>query len=96
MYLPGELHAQPRGEFPLYLTDFNAVQSLTRDLIQGANLGGKCGYVWAGTAFFCLILAYFYVPEMKGRSYREIDILFNRHVPARKWKNTVIDAQDDE
>jgi SP family general alpha glucoside:H+ symporter-like MFS transporter len=43
-----------------------------------------------------LILAYFYVPEMKGRSYREIDILFNRHVPARKWKNTAIDAQDDE
>jgi SP family general alpha glucoside:H+ symporter-like MFS transporter len=65
-------------------------------MTQGANLGGKCGYVWAGTAFFCLILAYFYVPEMKGRSYREIDILFNRHVPARKWKNTVIDAQDDE
>jgi len=63
---------------------------------EGGNLGGKCGYVWAGTAFFCLILAYFYVPEMKGRSYREIDILFNRHVPARKWKNTAIDAQDDE
>jgi SP family general alpha glucoside:H+ symporter-like MFS transporter len=25
------------------------------------------------------------VPEMKGRSYREIDILFKRKVPARQW-----------
>lgn len=63
---------------------------------QGGNLGGKCGYVWAGTAFFCLACAYIWVPEMKGRSYREIDILFKRRVPARKWKKTVIDAQDDE
>jgi SP family general alpha glucoside:H+ symporter-like MFS transporter len=35
------------------------------------------------------------LPEMKGRSYREIDILFNRKVPARQWKKTVIDVQDD-
>jgi SP family general alpha glucoside:H+ symporter-like MFS transporter len=52
--------------------------------------------VWAGTGFFCFVLAYFFLPEMKGRSYREIDILFNRHVPARKWKKTVVDVNDDE
>ncbi|KAH6665293.1 putative sugar transporter [Plectosphaerella plurivora] len=62
----------------------------------GANLGAKCGYVWAGTALVCTVMAYFFVPEMKGRSYREIDIMFNRHIPARQWKTTVIDAQDDE
>ncbi|TVY87249.1 Maltose permease [Lachnellula willkommii] len=62
----------------------------------GGNLGGKCGYVWGGTGLFCLIMAYFYLPEMKGRSYREIDILFKRRVPARKWKKTVVDVQDDE
>jgi len=32
---------------------------------------------------------------MKGRSYREIDILFKRKVPARKWKKTVVDIGDD-
>lgn len=58
-------------------------------------MGGKCGYVWAGTGFFCLVVAYFYLPEMMGRSYREIDILFNRKVPARQWKKTVIDIHDD-
>ncbi|KAF5538047.1 major facilitator superfamily transporter [Fusarium phyllophilum] len=62
----------------------------------GANLGGKCGYVWAGTGFVCLVMAYIWLPEMKNRSYREIDILFKRKVQARKWKKTVIDVHDDE
>ncbi|PBP16517.1 hypothetical protein BUE80_DR012722 [Diplocarpon rosae] len=61
----------------------------------GANLGGRCGYVWASTGLVCLVTAYFYLPEMKGRSYREIDILFTRKVPARQWKKTVIDVEDD-
>jgi len=62
----------------------------------GGNLGGKCGYVWGGTGFVCLVMAYFYLPEMKGRSYREIDILFKRKVPARQWSKTEVDVQDDE
>ncbi|KAK7225069.1 hypothetical protein V2G26_013072 [Clonostachys chloroleuca] len=62
----------------------------------GANLGGKCGYVWGGTGFFCFVMAYFFLPEMKDRSYREIDILFKRKVPARQWTKTVVDINDDE
>ena len=62
----------------------------------GADLAGKCGYVWAGTAFICLIWAYFCLPELKHRSYREIDILFNRKVSARHFKKTVVDARDNE
>ncbi|KAF2633399.1 alpha-glucosides permease MPH2/3 [Macroventuria anomochaeta] len=61
-----------------------------------ANLGGKCGYVWAGTGFVCFVLAYFFLPEMKNRSYREIDILFNRKVPARQWTKTAVDIEADE
>jgi SP family general alpha glucoside:H+ symporter-like MFS transporter len=64
--------------------------------VQGGHLAGKCGYVWGATGLFCLVVAYFFLPEMKGRSYREIDILFKRHVPARKWKKTEIDVHDDE
>ena len=60
------------------------------------NLGGKSGYIWAGTAFVCAALSWLYVPEMKNRSFREIDILFNRHVSARKWKHTVVDINEDE
>ncbi|KAJ4361344.1 hypothetical protein N0V95_001958 [Ascochyta clinopodiicola] len=61
-----------------------------------ANLGGKCGYVWGGTGFACFVVAYFFLPEMKNRSYREIDIMFKRKIPARQWSKTVIDVQDDE
>ncbi|KAK2031712.1 alpha glucoside transporter [Colletotrichum zoysiae] len=62
----------------------------------GVNLGGKCGYVWGATGFVCFVVSYIWLPEMKGRSFREIDIMFKRRVPARQWKNTVIDINDDE
>ncbi|KAK3072074.1 hypothetical protein LTR53_007505 [Teratosphaeriaceae sp. CCFEE 6253] len=62
----------------------------------GGNLGGKCGYVWGGTGLFCLVVAYFGLPEMKGRSYREIDIMFRRRIPARQWKKMDISINDDE
>ncbi|KAI0173740.1 alpha glucoside transporter [Pestalotiopsis sp. NC0098] len=62
----------------------------------GVDLGGKCGYVWGATGFVCFVISYFFLPEMKGRSYREIDIMFKRHIPARQWKKTVIDINDDE
>lgn len=60
------------------------------------NLGGKSGFVWAGTAFVCALMSWIWIPEMKNRSFREIDILFERRIPARKWKQTVIDINDDE
>ncbi|KAM0701152.1 hypothetical protein Q7P35_011513 [Cladosporium inversicolor] len=60
------------------------------------NLGGKSGYIWAGTALLCTALSWMFIPEMKDRSFREIDILFKRHVPARKWSKTTVGVEDDE
>ncbi|SMQ47181.1 unnamed protein product [Zymoseptoria tritici ST99CH_3D7] len=62
----------------------------------GWNLAGKCGYVWDATALVCWVIAYLFLPEMKHRSYRELDILFEREVPARQFKYTVIDVKDNE
>jgi SP family general alpha glucoside:H+ symporter-like MFS transporter len=62
----------------------------------GWNLAGKCGYIWGGTACVCFVLAWLFLPELKHRSFREIDILFNRRVPARKFKSTVIQVQENE
>ena len=63
---------------------------------QQGDLGGKCGYVWGATGLMCLIVAYFQLPEFKGRSYRELDILFKRRVSARKFHKTDVDVNDDE
>lgn len=62
----------------------------------GWDLAGKCGFVWGGTAVVCFVGAYFGLPELKDRSYRELDILFNRRVSARKFKSTVIDVRENE
>ncbi|KFY35428.1 hypothetical protein V494_05927 [Pseudogymnoascus sp. VKM F-4513 (FW-928)] len=62
----------------------------------GWNLAGKCGYIWGGTACVCFGLAFFCLPELKHRSFRESDILFSRKVSARKFKSTIIDPKDNE
>jgi SP family general alpha glucoside:H+ symporter-like MFS transporter len=62
----------------------------------GWDLAGKCGYVWAGTACVCWVGAYFGLPELKHRTYRESDILFNRKISARKFKSTVISVTENE
>ena len=34
------------------------------------------------------MLFYFFMPEFKNRSYAELDELFTRRIPARKFKTT--------
>ena len=48
------------------------------------NLGPKSGYVWAATGLLGLVWSWFRLPEPKGRSYGELDLLFDMKVPARK------------
>ena len=55
------------------------------------NWGPKSGYLWFGTGMLGLIWSYFRLPEPKGRSYGELDILFEDRVPARKFKSTKVD-----
>lgn len=38
------------------------------------------------------IWAYFWLPEAKGRTYEEMDILFARKVSARKFASEKVDA----
>lgn len=58
------------------------------------NWGAKSGFFWAGTCLCCAIWTYFRLPEPKGRTYAELDILFEERVPARKFKSTVVDRLD--
>lgn len=61
----------------------------------GWNMSGKSGYVWCGTATIVFIISYFTLPEMKDRSYRELDVLFHRRVPSRKFSSTIVEAGDE-
>ncbi|EFY96666.2 maltose permease [Metarhizium robertsii ARSEF 23] len=49
------------------------------------NIAGKSCFVYVGTAFSCLVWCYFRLPETKGLSYLELDILFEKKAPARKF-----------
>ena len=51
-----------------------------------ANLGGKLGFFFGGLSIPCLLWWYLRVPEMKGRTYEELDIMFERNVKTRQFK----------
>lgn len=51
-----------------------------------ANMQGKLGFFFGGLAGACLVWAWFRVPETMGRTYEELDLLFDKRVPARKFK----------
>ncbi|KAF2246430.1 maltose permease [Trematosphaeria pertusa] len=55
-----------------------------------ANLRGKLGFFFGGLSLPCLIWCWFRVPEMKGRTYEELDIMFERNVPTREFGRYVI------
>lgn len=48
-----------------------------------------------GICFCCIIYTYFRVPEPQGRTFAELDLLFERGVSARKFASTTIDVFDD-
>jgi hypothetical protein len=51
-----------------------------------ANLRGKLGFFFGGLAVLCFVWSYFRVPETKGRTYEELDIMFERGVRTRQFK----------
>jgi SP family general alpha glucoside:H+ symporter-like MFS transporter len=56
------------------------------------NWKGLAGFFWAGTAAATTAWAYFRLPETKDRTYEELDVLFEKKISARKFKETHVDA----
>lgn len=48
------------------------------------NLKGKVGFIFGGLSVFGTFGAWYYVPELKGKTFDEIDRLFATKVPPRK------------
>jgi SP family general alpha glucoside:H+ symporter-like MFS transporter len=58
--------------------------------------GAKAGFFWAGACFLCWLWAYFRLPEPKGRTYGELDVLFENRVSARKFASTKVDQYSSD
>ena len=54
------------------------------------NWRAKAAFFWAGSCLLCIIWVFFRLPEPKGRTYAELDMLFERRVKARDFSK--IDA----
>ncbi|OTB02768.1 hypothetical protein M426DRAFT_74399 [Hypoxylon sp. CI-4A] len=54
--------------------------------------GNYAGFFWAGSCFLCFIYTYFRVPEPAGRTFAELDMLFEKKISARKFASTDVDV----
>lgn len=61
------------------------------------NLKGKTGFLAAGLTVLVTIWALFRLPESKGRTYQELDLLFTKDLKAWQFKDTAVyeDAAGD-
>ncbi|KAL2835419.1 putative transporter [Aspergillus pseudoustus] len=55
------------------------------------NWGARSAFFWAGVCFCCVVWIFFRLPEPKGRTFAELDVLFADKVPARKFNSTQVD-----
>ncbi|GAM83049.1 hypothetical protein ANO11243_010350 [Dothideomycetidae sp. 11243] len=57
---------------------------------QAWDLGGKAGFVFFGLTLMMLVWTYFRLPETKGRSFFELDVLFGDGTPARAFASSIV------
>lgn len=57
---------------------------------------GKTGFFWAATAFVAASWAYFRLPEARGRTAEELDVLFHRKVSARRFARCEVNVYEAE
>ncbi|KAJ7585660.1 maltose permease [Mycena floridula] len=55
------------------------------------NWGTKSGLFWFGSATLSAIYCWFRLPETMGRTYGELDVLFENRVPAWRFRGTKVD-----
>lgn len=55
------------------------------------NWGAKGGFFWAGVDFLFLVWTWFRLPESKGLSYAELDLLFEHKVATRQFSQEKAD-----
>ena len=59
------------------------------------NWGLFTGFFWAGFCFLCILYTYFRIPEPAGRTFAELDLLFEKRISARNFAKTKVDVFDE-
>jgi SP family general alpha glucoside:H+ symporter-like MFS transporter len=67
---------------------------LTASAVGGWGWGKKTGYFMVGLNVLNLLYIFFRLPETKGRSFAEINVLFETNVSARKFSKTDVNLFD--
>jgi SP family general alpha glucoside:H+ symporter-like MFS transporter len=55
------------------------------------NWGGKVMFLFIGAEIFILLGLFFAQPEIKNRTYGDIDVLYASKVPARKFSEYIVE-----
>ncbi len=80
-----------------FFASFGILQAIGGTYLENptaANWKAKTGFLAGGLSLACLAWAWWRMPETKGRTYEELDVLFNKGIPARKFKGYVIDPYE--
>ncbi|KAJ5113635.1 general substrate transporter [Penicillium angulare] len=84
----------------LTITFTNVVSTVINIIIpymlnpNNGNWRGKTGFFFGGFGFLSVIWSYFCLPETKGRTFEELDILFHQRVPARRFADHPVNIHD--
>ncbi|PWN97619.1 general substrate transporter [Tilletiopsis washingtonensis] len=77
------------GQTTAVITTFAVPQLTSAD---GANLGAKTYLIFAGCVLCVFVMSIFLLPETAGRSFPEIDELYEKKIPAWRWKGYVCET----
>jgi SP family general alpha glucoside:H+ symporter-like MFS transporter len=81
----------------LYVCGQIAVQQLNPRMLNNDptawNWGAKTGMFYFGFCLIWVIWIFFFLPETKDRSFAEIDYLFKKRTPARKFRGAAVDRK---
>jgi SP family general alpha glucoside:H+ symporter-like MFS transporter len=64
--------------------------------VDAWNWRGKSGFFWGALCILCLVWSFFRLPEPKGRSYAELDVLFENKVRTREFPQAKTGLVQDE
>jgi predicted anti-sigma-YlaC factor YlaD len=53
---------------------------------DAVNLGAKANLIFAGCMCCIVIFTYYFMPETKGRTFTEIDEMYDAKIPAWRWR----------